>query len=84
MVFGEPYSKYHITYNQFTSAIVQPAYIIEEKERALYFLRNIDVDVNLLVAANYHGDIYLVDSCMINPSKEHIMSLLKKGNLLTF
>jgi hypothetical protein len=64
--------------------LTSPAFIIQEKEKALYFFRAFGINKNFLVETVVKEDSYVAFRCVYNPSKAYVASLLLKGSLMAF
>jgi hypothetical protein len=71
-------------YKAISAVITAPAFIIKEKNKALYFFRLITANTNFLIEVRLIKNEFVVNACMENPSAEYVSVLLKKGHLYSF
>ena len=71
-------------YKEIKRVITAPAFLIQEREKKMYFIRLVDRNVNILVEVSCEDDSFTVLSCMQNPTPSYISTLLKKGSLISF
>lgn len=72
------------SFEEIRKVITDPAFVIQIHKHELYFFRLIDMGVNILVIAKVEKLVFLVKTCMQNPTPEYISELLRKGALFPF
>lgn len=71
-------------YDELEEVISHPAFLIKEKKQALYCFRMLHSKLNVLVEIKKKGGVFMVDSCIENPTVEYISGLLSRGGLFCF
>lgn len=71
-------------YKQVIATIKKPSYLIIGKNRKLYFFRFVETGSNMMIEARSLNGGFMVIACLLNPTAEYIIALLKKGEFRSF
>jgi hypothetical protein len=70
-------------YDPVARIIEAPAYMVEVPGTELYYIRAVDWDNIMLVEASMQDGKWRAFTCVKNPSREFIGSIIKRGKLIT-
>ena len=70
-------------YDPIARIIEAPAYMVEVPGSEIYYIRAVDWENIVLVEASMQDGKWNALTCVTNPSREFIGSIIKKGKLIT-
>lgn len=70
-------------YDPISRIIEAPAYMVEVPGVELYYIRAVDWDVIVLIEAKMKDGKWLAATCVRNPSRDFIGSIIRRGRLIT-
>jgi len=72
------------THSMVSNVVAYPKYMIEVQKSELYFVKQVDWNLNLLVKAMAVEHYYVVQELIENPSVETVSALLSRGPLTIY
>jgi hypothetical protein len=73
-----------ISMSYIMKTIINPAFIIRVKNKALYFFLMVYPELNLMIEVKQTKGAYIADGWVKNPSAHFISTLLNKGHLISY